>query len=460
MANPAINAAQPYYPPLDPSIPAPTQTHLKNLYTAINQHDAAIIQVQANLTTATAAATPAASTTTTTTTPSNASAVTSFNAATGAISYFPEMGVVNNQPGVVAYTTQSSDAGALITFNDASAIAVTLNFTVGAPWFTTISNQGAGTVTLTPSQGLVNGVATFAILTGQTVEVFFDGVNFDAINLGGVLPQTIAAVTSKWLTSYTASTGVFTSAQPAFSNISGTATAAQLPFPTTSTIGGVEAITAVAHQWISAISTAGVPQLSQPAAGDISGLGTAATKNTTGSGSAIPTGPTTSTSGDLVSFTGTAGQIADSGITSTNVPLLNATSNTFTGAANVNGTISAGGIPASAWTGYQGVNVSGAIGGVSILSRSLSAFPATLVAGDLFQWYVPDTTMIGLWNGVATILQVSTTGGLSVASLALTASTTTTTATLGAASALPATPAGYLEVNVNGTVVKIPYYNV
>lgn len=45
----------------------------------------------------------------------------------------------------------------------------------------------------------------------------------------------------------------------------------QLPFPTTSTIGGVEAIGAVSHQWISAIGTNGAPTQSQPAFSDISG---------------------------------------------------------------------------------------------------------------------------------------------------------------------------------------------
>ena len=42
----------------------------------------------------------------------------------------------------------------------------------------------------------------------------------------------------------------------------------------------------------------------------------------------------------------------------------------------------------------------------------------------------------------------------------LTAATTDTSATAGAASALPATPAGYLEVSINGTVFKLPYYAV
>jgi hypothetical protein len=42
----------------------------------------------------------------------------------------------------------------------------------------------------------------------------------------------------------------------------------------------------------------------------------------------------------------------------------------------------------------------------------------------------------------------------------LTAAATDTSATAGAASALPATPALYLEVSINGTVYKIPAYSI
>ena len=50
--------------------------------------------------------------------------------------------------------------------------------------------------------------------------------------------------------------------------------------------------------------------------------------------------------------------------------------------------------------------------------------------------------------------------GLSTTNLSLTSATTATSATAGAATALPATPTGYVEVNVNGTTVKVPYYTV
>lgn len=57
---------------------------------------------------------------------------------------------------------------------------------------------------------------------------------------------------------------------------SGTVPAARLPNPSSSTLGGVESIAAVSHQWINSISTSGVPALSQPAFSDISGTAAAA----------------------------------------------------------------------------------------------------------------------------------------------------------------------------------------
>ena len=44
--------------------------------------------------------------------------------------------------------------------------------------------------------------------------------------------------------------------------------------------------------------------------------------------------------------------------------------------------------------------------------------------------------------------------------LKLSAATTATSATAGAATALPAAPLGYLQITVNGTAVKLPYYTV
>jgi hypothetical protein len=59
--------------------------------------------------------------------------------------------------------------------------------------------------------------------------------------------------------------------QPAFTDISGVASAAQLPNPTATTLGGIESLAAVTSKWINTISTAGVPSATQPAFTDISG---------------------------------------------------------------------------------------------------------------------------------------------------------------------------------------------
>lgn len=50
----------------------------------------------------------------------------------------------------------------------------------------------------------------------------------------------------------------------------GTLGAARLPNPAASTLGGIESLASVAHKWINAISTLGVPSATQPACGDLS----------------------------------------------------------------------------------------------------------------------------------------------------------------------------------------------
>ena len=50
----------------------------------------------------------------------------------------------------------------------------------------------------------------------------------------------------------------------------GTLPSARLPVPSTTTLGGVQAVAAVSHQWLNAISTAGVPSATQPALVDLS----------------------------------------------------------------------------------------------------------------------------------------------------------------------------------------------
>lgn len=73
------------------------------------------------------------------------------------------------------------------------------------------------------------------------------------------------------------------------SNISsGTLPAARLPNPSASTLGGVESIAAVSHNFLTSISTSGVPAQAQPTCADISNAGTVCTQNTGTSGGNVP----------------------------------------------------------------------------------------------------------------------------------------------------------------------------
>lgn len=51
---------------------------------------------------------------------------------------------------------------------------------------------------------------------------------------------------------------------------SGTLAASLLPQPTTSALGGVQAVLPVSHKWVTSVSTSGVPALAQPSIADLS----------------------------------------------------------------------------------------------------------------------------------------------------------------------------------------------
>lgn len=121
------------------------------------------------------------------------------------------------------------------------------------------------------------------------------GLNLECLNASGAKSGMAFAQTTtlhQWLKTFDPTTGLFTTTQPAFTDISGTASAAQLPNPTASTLGGIESYTAVSNQWINAISTSGVPSSTQPSSSNLSDGATIKTRicgqfNFDGSGSAI-----------------------------------------------------------------------------------------------------------------------------------------------------------------------------
>lgn len=93
-------------------------------------------------------------------------------------------GTVNNQTGNVAYTTLPSDYGALLVFDDAAAIAVTLTTAaIQTPFFLQVINYGAGLVTLTPATGNISypgnlAAASMPVPQGSGAAIFYDGVNW------------------------------------------------------------------------------------------------------------------------------------------------------------------------------------------------------------------------------------------------------------------------------------------
>jgi len=86
--------------------------------------------------------------------------------------------------------------------------------------------------------------------------------------------KTFTGVASQWPWQLNTD-GTWTSKQPAFSDISGVASANQIPAPTTSTIGGVKSSSAPTSQFMTGIDAAGVATYAQPAFSDISGVASA-----------------------------------------------------------------------------------------------------------------------------------------------------------------------------------------
>jgi Major tropism determinant N-terminal domain len=133
---------------------------------------------------------------------------------------------VNAQAGT-SYTVVSGDAGKLVTLSNASAVAVTVPagvFTSGQ--YADFQNKGAGDVTITTTSATINGAATFVLHTNQGIRVVFDGTNFQVVLGRAVVAK--SSTTSQWLNSVAAD-GTFTSSQPAFTDVSGTLAAGQLP---------------------------------------------------------------------------------------------------------------------------------------------------------------------------------------------------------------------------------------
>ena len=178
------------------------------------------------------------------------------------------------------------------------------------------TNTGGGSVSVTSANG---GIAVSPSPGTGTFTV-------DLANLSSTTHQWIDSVVS----------GVFHASQPAFTDISGVATGAQLPNPSATTLGGVESAAAVSHQWINSISTSGVPALSQPASTDLSDAANVALLNASNTFTATANqfnqvtslGTTSTDSGNLGSELTSSGTTTSTGWTGTYNSYTNGASNT------------------------------------------------------------------------------------------------------------------------------------
>jgi hypothetical protein len=159
-----------------------------------------------------------------------------------------------------------STSGSLTLSAPAVAGGSSIVFPVGNTDFTTTGGSGQVVKQSSVGAALTVGQLAFSNITGSVAASQLPYPTTSA--LGGI--QAVSYQPNQWV-QYVDTSGVPHLAQPTFANLSGTVAATQLPNPTTSALGGVQAVNAVANQWVSSINTSGVPQLSQPGFSNLSG---------------------------------------------------------------------------------------------------------------------------------------------------------------------------------------------
>ena len=88
---------------------------------------------------------------------------------------------INSQTGT-SYTFVPTDVTKLVTFNNGSAVSVTLPSATtqyfGAGTIFSVKNLGSGTVTITPTSGTINGAPSISLASGEGGDIYSDGANY------------------------------------------------------------------------------------------------------------------------------------------------------------------------------------------------------------------------------------------------------------------------------------------
>jgi hypothetical protein len=97
--------------------------------------------------------------------------------------------VLNAQVGTI-YTVLATDRAKLVTFSNASSIAVTLPQATTAGFtgnfYCFVKNLGAGTVTITPTTSTIDTGTALVLRTGQWGIIFSDNTNFQCLTTGSI----------------------------------------------------------------------------------------------------------------------------------------------------------------------------------------------------------------------------------------------------------------------------------
>jgi uncharacterized protein YqgV (UPF0045/DUF77 family) len=274
-----------------------------------------------------------------------------------------------------------TDAKASLLNKPSAGLVATSNLTLsGAQTIDSVAGTAGTTIVLATAQttGSENGPWVMQSGAWTRPTWYPSGGTTQAIQFATMLVRlgTVNAGTTWRLTTSgamtidtTATTWAITPYTLGSTTVAGTLPAAQLPNPSASTLGGIQSLASVSHQWINTISTSGVPSATQPAFTDISGSVAAGqmpalTGDCTTSAGAVATTCTklngtafAGTSGNLVSF-GAANIPADAGFLATNVVRKDAAN---TGAAAMSLDLSSSTVGGTAVTGFKHQVTAGAI---------------------------------------------------------------------------------------------------
>ncbi len=180
----------------------------------------------------------------------------------------------------VSVVTANGVSGSVATATTTPAITITLGAitptSIGSATTATTQSVGDNSTKLATTAFVAAAVAVVSPISTLGDLLYFSTV---PARLAGNITTTKMFLSQ---TGVGASSAAPAWAQPAFTDITGSVAAAQLPNPSSSTLGGVQSAAGVSHQWIASISTSGVPALSQPAFTDISGTAAVAQLPTTG----------------------------------------------------------------------------------------------------------------------------------------------------------------------------------